>query len=163
MPHTNLSYPRPLHTHAPPHVPMALSSVNRLPASWARPFQFLHTQQGVTSSLCNICRHLPPSKDKPGTPESSTSGARVLLPSARTSSVCLWPPYLPNNSPHPGEALSHLFSNAHLLLKRAFLFFLRLLLRVTSCFLVIQAQHGLELPWSLYLLNIKDLSSQMFL
>ena len=62
-----------------------------------------------------------------------------------------------------GGGAQSLFSNAHLFLRSIFLSFLRFLLWFISCFLVIQVQDWLELPQSLYLLNIKDASSQMVL
>lgn len=148
---TNLSYSTPrtpqnicMYTHIPrsPHVrcrscpaPMALTQDCKQTSDFLgqTPPVPAHTARSVIfPAPMSVCISLQASTSQP---ESSTSLMHVC-PCHHPDFlfVCLWPPYLPSNSPHPGEALSHLFSNAQLLLRRVFLFFLRFLLRFISCF-----------------------------
>lgn len=155
---TNASY----HTHT------TTCQMLGLPSSAGTQFHKASGLEGPTHLASSICApQLPGRYGWPLLGAQTLWRRSVALVTLNIFCASPWPPYLPRNSPHlaagGGGGAQSLFSNAHLFLRSIFLSFLRFLLWFILCFLVIQVQDWLELPQSLYLLNIKDASSQMVL
>lgn len=157
------------HKHILPHIHITTRQMLVLPGSAGIQFHKASGLEGPTR-LASNARSAPHNfQADMGGPswELKLSDAGLWPPSPCTSSVPARGHRIYQET-HPtwwrrGGGAQSLLSNAHLFLRSIFLSFLRFLLWFISCFLVIQLQDRLELPQNLYLLNIKDASSQMVL